>query len=150
MLPRRYPAVETRETTVGLGVFARQRFRAYQIIGDICGAIIYDRVYDSDYCMELGEGRALEPAGVFRYLNHSCTPNCEIFYFEPSDGEQETLSDRIRLRAQRPIAAGHELTIDYAWPAECAIPCRCGAASCRGWIVAADEVKLLPDPSRCF
>jgi uncharacterized protein len=141
-LPRRFPAVELRDTRVGLGVFTRQRFRRCQIIGDVCGTAFFDETYDSAYCMELGPGRVLEPAGDFRYLNHSCEPNCEIFYYQPMQGDDEP-PDRLWLRALRPIAPGEELTIDYAWPAERAIPCRCGAANCRGWIVALDELALV-------
>jgi hypothetical protein len=146
MLPRCHPAVENRDTHVGLGVFARQRFRRYQIIGDICGHVIDDDAYDSPYCMELNGGRVLEPTGVFRYLNHSCMPNCEIFYYEPvTDDDEESQPDRLWLKALRPIAAGDQLTIDYAWPAASAIPCRCLSPDCRGWIVAADELRDIAD-----
>jgi hypothetical protein len=144
MLPRRYPSVELRNTHVGLGVFTRQSFRRCQIIGDVCGQIVNNSIYDSPFCMELGPDRALEPVGVFRYLNHSCDPNCELFYYEPSIGEDDREPpDRLWLASLRPIAIGEELTIDYAWPAERAIPCLCGAANCRGWIVAAEERALL-------
>jgi hypothetical protein len=142
MLPRRFPAVELRDTLVGLGVFTRQRFRRYEIVGDVCGSIIYDAGYDSPYCMELGPGRVLEPQGVFRFINHSCEPNCEIFYYRVEQPGDEP-PDRLWLKALRPIQPGEELTIDYAWPAQRAIPCLCGAANCRGWIVALEEVTLV-------
>jgi hypothetical protein len=143
MLPRRYPSVELRDTRVGLGVFTRQAFRRYRIIGDICGKIVESATYDSPFCMELGPGRALEPIGVFRFLNHSCDPNCELFFYEPAargNDRQREPADRLWLKSLRPIAVGEELTIDYAWPAERAIPCFCGAANCRGWIVASEEL----------
>ena len=142
MLPRRYPAVELRDTHVGLGVFTRQAFRRREIIGDICGKIVESATYDSPFCMELGLGRALEPIGVFRFLNHSCDPNCELFFYVPAargNGRQREPADRLWLKSLRQIAIGEELTIDYAWPAERAIPCLCGAANCRGWIVASEE-----------
>jgi hypothetical protein len=145
MLQRYFPCVELRETRVGLGVFTRQRFRRCQIIGDVCGPAFFDDRYDSSYCMELGPGRVLEPQGTFRYLNHSCSPNCELFYYEPERDDTD-LPDRIWLKALRAIAAGEELTIDYGWPAERAIPCMCGAAQCRGWIVAADQLSLIESP----
>ncbi len=147
--PRYIPAVELRDTHVGLGVFTRQRFRRLQIIGDVCGVAFDDEVYDSPYCMELGPGRVLEPQGIFRYLNHSCSPNCEIFYCQPQRGVSDPgdAPDRLWLRALRPIAGGEELTIDYAWPAVHAIACRCGAENCRGWIVAKDELSKLPRPN---
>jgi hypothetical protein len=140
MLPRRYPAVELRDTHVGLGVFTRQAFRRREIICDICGKIVVSATYDSPFCMELGPGRALEPIGPFRFLNHSCDPNCELFYHEDAGSQDgRELADRLWLKSLRPIAIGEELTIDYAWPAERAIPCLCGAVNCRGWIVASEE-----------
>jgi hypothetical protein len=151
MLPRRYPAVELKGTHVGLGVYARQAFGRCQIIGDICGTIVTGATYDSPFCMELGPDRALEPVGVFRFLNHSCDPNCELFYFEPSttgDDRDREPADRLWLKSLRPITVGKELTIDYAWPAERSIPCLCGAANCRGWIVAAEDLPLIASAQR--
>jgi hypothetical protein len=142
MMQRRFPAVEVRETRLGKGVFTLQPFRKYQIIGDVCGTIVSDPHYDSPYCMELGRGRTLEPRGTLRFLNHSCDPSCELFYHEPLDADDEP-PDRLWLKALRPIQAGEELAIDYAWPAERAIPCLCGAANCRGWIVAIEELPLV-------
>jgi hypothetical protein len=138
MLPRRYPSVELRPTRVGLGVFAQKPVPRGLIIGDVWGTIINDDLHGSAYCMELGPGRALEPQGVFRFLNHSCEPNCELFFQASSN--QKDIPDRLWLKALRGIAAGEELTIDYAWPSERAIPCLCGAPACRGWIVAAEEM----------
>jgi SET domain-containing protein len=45
----------------------------------------------------------------------------------------------------RPINAGEELLIDYCWPADAAIPCRCGALGCRGWIVDPAERHLIEE-----
>ena len=104
--------------------------------------VVESATYDSPFCMELGPGRALEPIGVFRFLNHSCDPNCELFFYVPAargNGRQREPADRLWLKSLRRIAIGEELTIDYAWPAERAIPCLCGAANCRGWIVASEE-----------
>jgi hypothetical protein len=159
MFPRRHPAVELRDTHVGLGVFTRQAFRRCRIIGDVCGKVVQNATYDSPFCMELGPDRALEPVGVFRYLNHSCDPNCELYYYAPATADayrDRDLPDRLWLKSLRPIAVGEELTIDYAWPAERAIPCLCGAANCRGWIAAIEDLPRiatapkarsdLPDP----
>jgi hypothetical protein len=143
MFPRRHAAVELKDTHVGLGVFTRQAFRRQQIIGDICGHIMASATYDSPFCMEFGPDCALEPIGAFRFLNHSCDPNCEIFYYEAARGDDRELPDRLWLGSLRSIAIGEELTIDYAWPAQRAIPCLCGAANCRGWIVASEELTLI-------
>jgi len=34
------------------------------------------------YCMDIGNGRVLEPHAPFRYVNHSCEPNCEFDWFD--------------------------------------------------------------------
>ena len=77
----------------------------------------------------------LEPVPPFRFINHSCDPNCEFDSFELTDEDDSLHSTRIFLFAVRSIKADDQLTIDYNWAAEAAIPCRCGAANCRGWIV---------------
>ena len=38
---------------------------------------------------------------------------------------------------------GEELTIDYGWEAEVAIPCACNSSRCRGWVVADQHVNKL-------
>jgi uncharacterized protein len=138
------PAITIRETAVGRGVFAARRYRRGEIVGDVCGTIVADDAsvrHGSRYCMELGQGRAMEPEPPFCFVNHSCEPNCEIFYDAPIGAND--LPDRLWLRALRSIDRDEELTIDYAWPAEWAIPCRCGSTKCRGWIVAAEEQQIL-------
>ena len=139
-LKQRAAAVRIGRTQLGRGVFARRRFHAEQVIGVIRGQVIDDPGYTSNYCMELGDGRSLEPIAPFRYLNHSCDPNCELFSWESDDLAP---LGRLWLQALKPIEPGEELTIDYAWPADAAIPCGCGAAGCRGWIVALEELSAL-------
>jgi hypothetical protein len=131
------------ETTIGSGLFARRKMRADLIIGEIDGEIMDDYPEDPSYCMALPSGRLLEPAAPLRFLNHSCDPNCELFYWE--DEENNRQEDRLWLQTIRPIAAGEQLFIDYCWPADAAIRCQCGAAVCRGWIVDPDELHLIPD-----
>ena len=128
------------ETPVGFGVFARRAFRKGKPVGRIRGQLLDDREYTSDYCMEIGDDLTLEPAYPFRYLNHSCEPNCEIIEVEDEFGESS-----LWLYTCRPITVGEHLTIDYAWPADNAIPCRCGSGKCRGWIVDLDEVADLTE-----
>jgi hypothetical protein len=137
---RQYGAiVRIGPTPLGHGVFARRRFRAHEVIGVIRGQVIENPDYASDYCIDLGDGRSLEPTAPFRFLNHRCQPNCELFYLETDDATQR---DRLWVQALRSIKCGEELTIDYAWPADDAIRCACGAAKCRGWLVSAEELKL--------
>jgi len=133
------------QTHVGNGVFARRRLKADVVLGEILGTHLDDHPEDSSYVMELPSGRLLDPAAPLRFVNHSCDPNCEIFYWEAHEGEVQ--EDRLWLQTIRPIDPGQELLIDYSWPAEAAIPCRCGAATCRGWICDPAELHLIGE--RC-
>lgn len=130
--------IQVGDTPYGQGVFATRRFPLDAVIHAVAGDIIYDPDYGSDYCIDLGEGFSLEPSPPMSFLNHSCDPNCELQIFE-EEGKPAPCAD-VMLVALRPIEAGEQLTIDYAWPADSAIPCLCGVASCRGWIVDPDEL----------
>lgn len=69
-----------------------------------------------------------------RFLNHSCAPNCDAVI---EDG-------RIWLETIHDIEPGEELVYDYAYvlaerhtpAAKRRYPCRCGAITCRGTILA--------------
>ena len=64
------------------------------------------------------------------YINHCCDPNCE---WDFTDDEAYVL-------AVRDIAAGEELTIDYAYDAAGPLErCGCGAEACRGMLNSLDE-----------
>lgn len=138
-------AIGVEQTDYGLGVFARRVFSAGQTISEIKGEVIADTDYGSDYCIDLGGGEVLEPAAPFRYLNHSCQPNCEIVGRTTWDDAAGALRHVTWVRSLGIIAPGEQLTIDYAWPASCAIPCMCGSENCRGWIVAEDQVDDVAD-----
>jgi uncharacterized protein len=68
-----------------------------------------------------------------RWINHSCTPNCEI----------EDEEDRIFIETRRDIRPGEELTYDYnlqlgephTAAAKRAHRCFCGSRRCRGTMV---------------
>jgi hypothetical protein len=135
------------ETHVGRGVFARRRIPAGIVLGEILGTVLDDYPEDPSYVMELSAGRLLDPAPPLRFMNHSCDPNCEIFYWETEpEGGANLEEDRLWLQTIRPVEPGEEILIDYSWPADAAIPCRCGAANCRGWIVDPAELHLLTTP----
>ena len=135
--------VQIRWTTKGLGVFSRKPYPVNSVIGEILGDVVEDACYGSEYCMSLESGRQLEPFPPFRYVNHSCDPNCEFDWFDTESEYDSEIRQRVFLIAVREIMAGEELTIDYNWSAEMAIPCRCQAPSCRGWIVSVDELSSL-------
>lgn len=61
----------------------------------------------------------------FRYINHSCDPNTFM----------RCTAERAEFYARRDIRRGEELTVDYGESHhDGRLACRCGAASCRGWI----------------
>jgi hypothetical protein len=133
-------AVRIGLTPYGRGVFARRRFRAHETIAEIRGILIDDPNYGSPYCMDLGDEHVLEPYGRLRFLNHSCRPNCTLQVSTFWDEAAEAIRRLIHLQSLVAIEREEQLTIDYAWPACHAIPCLCGEADCRGWIVAQDEL----------
>jgi SET domain-containing protein len=84
--------------------------------------------------LQVGVDRYLYLDEPGRYINHSCSPNAAIV-------------NDTTLIALRAIAPGEEIRFDYSttisdgW----SMPCRCGAAECRGLVVA---FQLLPEPLR--
>ena len=61
----------------------------------------------------------------FRFINHSCDPNTFM----------RCTDTRAEFYALRRIRAGEELTVDYIESQhDGKLPCRCGAANCRGYI----------------
>lgn len=69
-----------------------------------------------------------------RWINHSCNPNCEA----------DEQNGRIFIKALRNIPAGEELNYDYGLVIDARYtaklkadyPCWCGAANCRGTLLA--------------
>lgn len=128
--------VLVKKNALGKAVYAAHRFRTGAEIAVVDGKVIEDVDYGSSYCIDLGDGRVLEPRAPFRFLNHSCEPNCELVHWEI----EGTSDSYLGIRALVPISPGDELTIDYGWPSDSAIPCKCGKAKCRGWVVAEAEL----------
>lgn len=77
---------------------------------------------------------ALHGGNSSRWINHACDPNCEA---DEQDG-------RIFIKALRDITAGEELNYDYGLiiderytkKLKAEYPCWCGAAICRGTLLA--------------
>jgi SET domain-containing protein len=68
-----------------------------------------------------------------RFINHSCSPNCEA--------ELDEEAGRIWIKALRDIKAGEELSFNYGYDIDDfeEHPCRCGASACVGYIVAEEH-----------
>ena len=142
----------------GSGVFAAKNIKKGEFIIEYKGLLRsheeVDAAYDGEdetghtFLFTLNEDFVIDAnikGNEARWINHSCDPNCELFYWwdEEDKGVPE---DRLWLQTIRQIAPGEQLLIDYGWPADASIPCRCGSDVCRGWIVDPAERHLLPDP----
>lgn len=130
--------VEFRSSAIeGRGIFARRRFEPGEVVVayapkqrkvDVGGPEA--EAAAATKLTLLSEGRWVlvpdtsVPGGWL--CNHSCDPNAALY------------SDRGgRIQCIRPIAPGEEVTIFYGWVTRNEPerdPCRCGAASCRGFI----------------
>jgi SET domain-containing protein len=82
-----------------------------------------------------------------RFINHSCDPNCDAVIDE----------GRIWIETLRDVEIGEELAYDYAYvlterhtpAAKRRYPCSCGAATCRGTILAPKRpTRLAPGARR--
>ena len=148
--------IEVRTSTIhGRGVFARRPIAEGTRIIEYAGEVISEREGDARYddhsmerhhtfLMALVGGRCIDAAvggNDARLINHSCDPNCEAV----------EAGGRVWIEATRPIAAGEELSYDYAYARddgddESFYRCRCGVPTCRGTILAprdgSDETTL--------
>jgi SET domain-containing protein len=76
-----------------------------------------------------------------RWINHSCTPNCQGFLIEHGSGDPA--KDRVVIETLQPIKAGEELTYDYGITLEephtpklkRIWACRCGTSDCSGTLL---------------
>jgi uncharacterized protein len=130
----------TDKTPYGNGLFATERIEVGKCLGRVPGRVLrMDQVTEEQtpYLIDFGDDKVLYPFSPFRNLNHSCSPNAELSYDE----------DKMYVDVIRTILPGQQITIDYGWHHQDAIPCECGSRNCRGWIVAADELHLLQKPT---
>ena len=128
--------VEVLTTKCGKGVFAARQFLPGELVMEITGQLHSRRKYEgSCYVMELDDEWSLEPTIPAAYLNHSCSPNCELL---------QLTKYSMGLLALCNIEPGTEVTFDYQWDAFDWTPrCKCGAPNCRGWVVAKEAVKKM-------
>jgi uncharacterized protein len=121
----------------GHGGFAKTAIREGTRIVEYVGERISKdeslrRCQDSnEYIFALNAEQDLDgnvPWNLARFLNHSCTPNCEAVM------EHE----RIWIVARRDIQPGEEVTFNYGYDLVDydEHPCRCGSPECVGYMVA--------------
>lgn len=139
--------VEVRNSGIhGLGVFAVRDIPAGTLLGVYAGRRYAPDEIDAmswddrlTYLFGLSDGSVIDGAqggNATRHLNHACQPNCEAVEFDDDDGGLA-----VRIETTQPIRAGDELFLDYALTIDASddparYPCLCGAAVCRGTLVA--------------
>ena len=140
----------------GYGVIVTEPFAKGSVLcyGD---GIVYDDDSDHDDTYSLilpGEdtedGRPLffDLVCQTRWFNHSCDPNTDVML--KWDAATQTMT--AWWVATRDIQPGEEITYDYAFVADVAEACHCGAPNCRGVIVDDDPENLsrLAEPMRAL
>lgn len=130
-----YPVTVGASRIDGKGAYAAKSMPARRKIGDLGGVIIsmrearrIVRQTKRVAMVEFDDKRALN-AGVngndLRYINHSCDPNTYM----------RVTVNRVEFYTLRRIRAGEELTCNYGETHhDGKLPCRCGAANCKGFI----------------
>jgi SET domain-containing protein len=136
----------------GTGVFALRPIRKGRRVIEYTGERVSHKEADSRYAdkdeednhtfLFIVDARTVIDAGVdgndARFINHSCAPNCET----------AIENRRVFIYALRNIEPGEELAYDYQIQREDGDPpnieeifgCRCGAAKCRGTMLAPPEL----------
>jgi hypothetical protein len=139
----------------GYGGVALRAFARGELVCHGDGVLYQEHAdFDDTYALVLdGHGPAGHTELVFldlvdqtRWFNHSCDPNTEVS--ASWDPERATMDPY--WTALRDIRMGEEITYDYAFVADVAEPCHCGAYNCRGLIVDDDpaNVAQLPEHLR--
>ena len=126
--------VVARSRIVGKGLFSGVRIAKGAKIGEFEGEVVglaesrrraRGRAIVAIVELERHALDATASTRGFRFINHSCDPNTFI----------RCTAVRAEFYARRAIAKGEELTADYGESHHNGkLPCRCGAAKCRGFI----------------
>ena len=114
----------------GRGLFAREPIREGEIIAVLGGRIVSDdeiRSLEPPYssaALAENVNVIIDSESTIRFGNHSCDPNA-------------WMDDAVTETARRAIAAGEEITIDYALHtamSDWSMMCNCGSQRCRGMV----------------
>ena len=112
MIPRSVRVIEYTGERIGYRESERRRERAYL------------------YLLWVAPGRLIDGAvggSGAEFINHSCAPNVVV----------DIIEGRVFFVSLREIAVGEELLLDYRVGGDApAMPCRCGATNCRGFLNA--------------
>jgi len=120
--------VVVRRAAYGLGLFATGFVKKGEVVAEYWGEIVTEEEMirsSGKYFFALENHLAIDGksrANMARYINHSCSPNCE-----PEEDERQ---HRVFIVAKRDIEAGEEFGYDYGkeyWDEYIKpIGCRCG------------------------
>jgi SET domain-containing protein len=142
-LTYRSPKTEVRASPIhGKGLFAARPIARGEIVAVKGGHALTREAWGAlepdlgPADIQISEDLVIAPAsqaerdGSMLYTNHSCDPNLAI-------------QGQIVLIAMRDIAAGEELTIDWATTddGDHELRCRCGSPRCRGTVTGKDWMK---------
>ncbi|XP_043245786.1 histone-lysine N-methyltransferase ash1-like [Amphibalanus amphitrite] len=129
----------------GWGIMTRRPIRAGTFILEYVGEIVSEKEFkrrmqtryindQHHYCLNLDRGMVIDGhrmGSIGRFVNHSCSPNCEMQKWEMNG------LHRMALFSKEDIPGGTELTYDYNFalfnPAV-GQKCHCGSEDCRGVI----------------
>lgn len=134
----KFPVEIKKSRIAGTGAYALANIPARRKIGNMEGEIISYKEAQKRVKKQPGnvlfmvefdnEDIALDASvnsNELRFINHSCNPN--VF--------MRRAFRLVEYYALRPIRKGEELTCDYGETHhEGTLPCKCGAANCRGFI----------------
>ena len=89
---------------------------------------------------------ALYGGNSSRWINHSCSPNCE----------PDEVDGRIFIKSRRAIRAGEELNYDYGLVIDAPLtpalkaeyPCWCGSKKCRGTLLSSSQTLPTAAPAK--
>jgi hypothetical protein len=136
----------------GYGVVTTRPFKKGELICYGDGVLYLEDVeFDDTYALVVPNEGSGKPGELLfwdlacqtRWFNHSCAPNSEVL----SKWAPEADTLRAWWAATRDIEVGEEILYDYAFIAEAAEPCDCGAPTCRGLIVDDDPENLAKLPA---
>ncbi len=141
----------------GKGAFAlvdiRRGTRLIEYVGRRIPESLADEVYAEEdgkpshtFLFSLDNGDVIDATvggNSSRWINHSCSPNCE------AEGRMIKGKEHIFIKAIRNIKQGAELAYDYSFEfdephtkkLEQKYACRCGSPKCRGTILVTKEPK---------
>ena len=138
--------IEIRRSRIhGKGLFARRdiaagsrliQYQGWKVSKDQSAELCLKRnayIFTLNEVSDLDGKVSWNPA---RLINHSCEPNCDA---EVDD------RDRIWIVSRRSIQRSEELTYNYGYDLQDFrnYPCRCGSATCPGYMVAEELIPAV-------